>query len=131
LALLEEHYSPQDSLIIVGDFNVAHHDLDVFDPEALRDAIGTMEEERKAFDALLNWGLVDTMRELDQEKQQFTWWDYIGGAIWRNEGMRLDYILCTSPLLDALREIEVDLWPRKRRKPTPSDHAPVIGIFDI
>jgi len=102
-----------------------------YDPELLKDSIGTMPEEREKLQELLDWGLVDTFRFLYPGKQQFTWWDYIGGAIWRDEGMRIDYIFCTTPLLPHLKDVEVDLWPRRRRTPKPSDHAPVIGYFDL
>ena len=60
------------------------------------------------------------------EKQQFTWWNYVGGAIWRNEGMRIDYILSTQSLIEKTVDIEIDTWTRRRRNPKPSDHAPVI-----
>jgi exodeoxyribonuclease-3 len=71
--------------------------------------------------------LTDVFRHLYPEKSQFTWWDYIGGAIWKDLGMRIDYALCTEPLLAKFEDVEVDLWPRRRRTPKPSDHAPVIA----
>jgi exodeoxyribonuclease-3 len=126
LSFLEASFSPQDSLILAGDFNVAKEDLDVYDPEALSDTIGTMPEEREALKKILGWGFTDVFRSLYPSSIQYTWWDYIGGAIWKNEGMRIDYVLCTEPLLPCIESIEVDLWPRRRRMPKPSDHAPVI-----
>ncbi len=128
---LNQHFSPTMPIIMTGDFNVALEDIDVYDPELLRDSIGTMEEERQALKKILDWGFIDTFRYLHPDKQEFTWWDYIGGAFWKNEGMRIDYILCTKPLIDRLKSVEIDLWPRKKRKPKPSDHAPVIAEFDI
>ncbi len=127
---LQERYSPDQKLLVVGDFNVARGDRDVYDPAKVQDAIGTMEVERAAFAEVLEWGLIDAFRELHPDSREFTWWDYIGGAIWRNEGMRLDYILCSRPLLSDLSEVEIDLWPRRRRSPTPSDHAPIIAVLD-
>jgi len=127
---LEKHYSPEDRMIVVGDFNIARNDLDVFDPEMTKDGIGTMPEEREAFNEVLNWGLIDSFRHLYSEKKEFTWWDYIGGAIWKNEGMRIDYILCTKTLIKEVKDVEVDLWPRRRRTPTPSDHAPVTATLE-
>jgi exodeoxyribonuclease-3 len=126
LSSLEESFSPRDPVLIVGDLNVAHTNQDVFDPSALEGAIGTFPEERKAFQDLLDWGLTDVFRHLYPEHTQFTWWDYIGGAIWKNEGMRIDYVLCTEPLIAQIEEVEVDIWPRRRRSPKPSDHAPVV-----
>lgn len=128
---LSDNFKKDDKIIIVGDMNVARNDIDVFDPVLMKDHICTMPEEREAFEDLLSWGLVDSFRYLYPDKQQFTWWDYIGGAIWKNEGMRLDYILCSEPLKDKIKDVIVDLWPRRRRTPKPSDHAPIIAEFDI
>ncbi|MFQ6108908.1 MAG: exodeoxyribonuclease III [Candidatus Aminicenantales bacterium] len=128
-SFLDEHFQPDSPLLILGDFNVAHKDQDVWSPEVLRDTVGTMPEERKSLEDLLHWGLADAFRSIYPEKRQFTWWDYIGGAIWKNQGMRIDYILCTKPALERLIHMEVDLWPRRRRTPIPSDHAPLIATF--
>lgn len=127
---LTANFTPKDSLLIVGDFNVAHRDIDVYSPEELADSIGTMPEERAAFEGLLHWGLIDAFRKVYPEKRQFTWWDYIGGAIWKDLGMRIDYALATEALMKKIRSVEVDLWPRRRQKPTPSDHAPLIVDVD-
>ena len=129
VSFLDNHFSQDQALIMVGDFNVARDDQDVWSPEILEDSIGTMPEERKSFQELLSWGFVDSFRSLYPEKKQFTWWDYIGGAIWKDQGMRIDYVLCTQSLMKKVKNIEVDLWPRKRRSPTPSDHAPLIATL--
>lgn len=126
MAFLRQRHSPEQPLLLVGDFNVAFTEKDVYSAEALKDAIGTLPEEREAFAQLLSWGLTDVYRFLYPEPRQFTWWGYMGGAIWKDEGMRIDYALCTAPILDRITEAAVDLWPRKRRSPTPSDHAPLI-----
>lgn len=128
---LKENYSSSEKTVIMGDLNMARADVDVYDPRVLADTIGTMTEERAAFEELLSPGLVDTARHLYPEKKMYTWWDYIGGRIWKDEGMRIDYILCTKPLVSVLQDVQVDLWPRRRRTPKPSDHAPVIGTFKI
>lgn len=131
ISILEASFSPKDPVCIVGDLNVAREDQDVFDPTALEDTIGTMPEEREAFQSLLDWGLTDIFRHLNPDRCQFTWWDYIGGAIWKNEGMRIDYVLCTESLMPRIKDVEVDLWPRRRRTPKPSDHAPMIATLGI
>ncbi len=127
---LKTRYSSEDPLVILGDFNVAHEDIDVYSRDETAGTIGVLPEERAAFKKLLVWNLIDAFRYLYPEKIQFTWWDYIGGAIWRDLGLRIDYILHTEPLKKRLKDIEVDLWPRKRRKPTPSDHAPLVAEFE-
>ncbi len=129
LEFLKSRFSPDQKLIMVGDFNVAIEDIDVFDPELLKDTIGTMPEEREAFKRVLEWGFVDAFRYLYPDKVQFTWWDYIGGMVWKDKGMRIDYILVTDCLKDKIKDVYVDMWPRKRRTPKPSDHAPVIGVL--
>ncbi len=126
LNYLKENFSPQKPLLVVGDLNVALSDQDVFDPVLLQDSIGTMPEERQALKGLLDWGLVDTYRHLHPDTPGFTWWSYMGGDFWKDRGMRIDYILCTQPLADKVANVEIDIWPRRRRKPTPSDHAPVV-----
>lgn len=131
MAFLKSSYSPKDPILMVGDFNVAKEDKDVYEPELLQDTIGTMLEEREAFQKLLNWGFIDVFRHLFPDRIQYTWWDYIGGAIWKNKGMRIDYVLCTEPLLKSVTDMEVDLWPRRRRSPKPSDHAPVVVALDL
>ncbi|MFC2167341.1 exodeoxyribonuclease III, partial [Acidobacteriota bacterium] len=122
-------YTPDDPIVILGDFNVAHKDIDVYSPAEMEGSISVLPEERAIFDELLDWNLVDAFRSLHPDKIQFTWWDYIGGAIWKDQGLRIDYILCTKTLQKKIKDIKVDLWPRKRQKPTPSDHAPLIAEF--
>lgn len=131
IEFLNAQYSPKDPIVILGDYNVAFEDIDVYSLDEMEGSISFLPEERAAFNRLRNWSLIDAFRYLHPDKIQFTWWDYIGGAIWRDQGLRIDYILCTEKLLKKLKTIDVDLWPRKRRKPTPSDHAPLIAEFDI
>ena len=97
----------------------------------VNDVIGTMVEGWAAFNEVINCGFFDAFRRLHRDKKEFTWWDYRGGAIWRDEGMRLDYIFCTQAMLNTFKRLEVDLWPRRRRTPTPSDHAPTIATFEV
>ncbi len=128
---LEEREASSEWLVVVGDMNVARTDRDVWDPMAVEGMVGVLPEEREAFEELLAWGLIDCYRELYPTGSDFTWWDYRGGAIWKNAGMRIDYVLATPPIAPACKTVRVDLWPRRRRKPTPSDHAPVIAEFDL
>jgi exodeoxyribonuclease III len=127
---LQDHFNPDEPILLAGDLNVALTDLDVYDPQLLQGGIGTLPEERSWLQALLDWGFVDGFRRLYPEQRGYTWWDYVGGGIWQDQGMRIDYLLCTEVLARRLRGMEVDLWPRRRRTPTPSDHAPVIAVFD-
>ncbi len=121
----------KDKISVVGDLNVARDDIDVWEPELLHGTIGFMDDEREALEELLKIGLIDLFRHCHPNERQFTWWDYKNAAVWRDEGMRIDYILANEILAKLCQEIYVDMWPRRRRSPTPSDHAPVVARFDI
>jgi len=127
---LEKNLFPQDKIILGGDFNVAIEPQDVYDPLLFEGQICFTERERKAMSYLLDWGLIDTFRLLYPDKKGlFTWWDYQFSAFKKNLGMRLDYILATKPLAQHLKECEVDLKTRGLLK--PSDHAPILAMFDL
>ena len=118
-----------DDLLLVGDLNVARDDIDVWAPDLLRGTVDFMDDEREAFEDFLSVGLHDLYRECHPEEHGFTWWDYMTAAVWRDEGMRIDYILASDPMKERCEEIYVDMWTRRRRSPKPSDHAPIVGVF--
>jgi exodeoxyribonuclease-3 len=130
LEYLKCNFRPEDDLILTGDLNVAMTDIDVHDPVLLKDAIGTMQEERAALARILDYGFIDAFRRMYPDGRQFTWWDYAGGAVWKDEGMRIDYVLCTRNLASRLKSVEVDMRPRKRRSVKTSDHTAVIAEFE-
>jgi len=121
----------KEAVVLAGDFNITYDDLDVYDPELLKDSIGCMPEEREKLHALTAAGFYDAWRLKHPGEQQFTWWDYQGAKIWKNQGMRIDYIFITAPLIPLLKDVEVDMWARRKNKIKPSDHAPVVGVFDF
>lgn len=131
IKFLDDRFSPDEKIVLLGDMNVALEDKDLYDPLLLKDTIGTMEEERQALRSLIDWGFIDAFRYIYPDKRQFTWWDYIGGMVWKDKGMRIDYILITKPMLPKIKDVYVDMWPRKRRSPKPSDHAPIVGVFEL
>lgn len=118
---LRQALDGHERLVVLGDFNIAPADVDVHDPDRWRGHIMCSEEERAAFSALLNLGLVDVVRSTHPDKPMFTWWDYRMGAYRRGWGLRIDHIL-TTPALKVLDAGVDEAW---RRLPRPSDHAPV------
>jgi len=127
---LEENFSKEEPLCVVGDMNVARSEIDVYDPKVWNERPGFMKDEREAFEELLSFGLYDLFREKYPSKVQFTWWDIETGAFSRNEGLRIDYILVTKPLLERAVDVEIDEKARKKISGLlPSDHAPVIATF--
>ena len=115
-------------LVLMGDFNIAPEDRDVYDPEAWRGQIHCTDEERGHFRTLLELGLVDAFRCFAQEPKSWSWWDYRNLAFRRNQGLRIDHILVSHGLQPRLRSCAIDRGPRKLER--PSDHAPVWAELD-
>jgi exodeoxyribonuclease-3 len=126
---LSDTATPDDLLVLGGDFNVAPADADVWDPVACHGGTHVSPPERAAFDRLCRWGLGDGYRLHHREPGRYTWWDYRAGAFHRNMGMRIDHLLVTSPLSARVVGAEIDREARKG-KPVPSDHAPLLVDID-
>ncbi|MEW5977917.1 MAG: exodeoxyribonuclease III [Acidobacteriota bacterium] len=125
---LEAKCSPTESLILCGDLNLCPTPLDTWSEEKLHGQIFHTEEERLRFDQLRKWGLFDLYRERRPEDRQFSWWDYRAGAFHKNQGLRIDFLLATRPVLERVTHIEIDREYRKKKEDlTPSDHAPVMA----
>ncbi len=112
-----------ERVAVLGDFNIAPTDRDVYDPAALGAGILVSEPERAAFADLLALGLVDAFTLFEQPEAVFTWWDYRMAAFRRNMGLRIDHILLSASLGQQCAAWGVDKAPRKLER--PSDHAPV------
>jgi exodeoxyribonuclease III len=126
---LRETRSPDEALVVGGDFNVAPVDADVWDPARCHGGTHVSPPERQAVAELLGWGLADGYRKLHPEPDRYTWWDYRAGNFHKNFGMRIDHLMVTRPLADRIVWAEIDREARKG-KPIPSDHAPVIIDLD-
>jgi exodeoxyribonuclease III len=111
-------------LVLMGDFNIAPEDRDVYDPVALAGTIHCTDEERAHFRELLALGLVDAFRLFEQPPKIWSWWDYRNLAFRRNQGLRIDHILVSEALKAGVSACSVDKQPRKNER--PSDHAPVL-----
>ncbi len=111
-------------LVVLGDFNIAPEDRDVYDPEAWRDQILCSVPERKALAALMDLGLADSFRMLDDGEGKYSWWDYRQGGFRRNRGLRIDLILVSEALHGLVRGVDIDRHPRTWER--PSDHTPVL-----
>lgn len=122
--VLETRHSPEDPLMILGDWNIAPEDRDVWDPSQFVGATHTSPAERRALGTIERWGLVDVFRRLHDEAGLFSWWDYRGGSFHRRRGMRIDLIEATVPVAERAAYVVVDRNARKGER--PSDHAPVL-----
>lgn len=128
-AYLQDELAVHEKLVVLGDFNIAPRDEDVYDPEKWGDAILCSPAERAALRTLLELGLSDVFREFDQEKDVFSWWDYRGAGFERNAGLRIDLILCSKEMTGYCKASYVDRDPRAWER--PSDHAPVVAEFEF
>ncbi len=115
-------------LLVCGDFNVAPADLDTWDPALWAGQTLASPKEREAFNALLSThALTDLFRAKHPEPGRFSWWDYRAGAFHKNQGLRIDHILVSAPLINRCTNVEIDREARKGK--LPSDHAPVWAEF--
>lgn len=111
-------------LIVLGDFNIAPSDIDVYDPLLFEGKILCTDAERQAFRAILDLGLYDAFRLFNQEPREYTWWDYRAFAFRRKLGLRIDHLLVSQAVRQMALNCVIDKNPRKNER--PSDHAPVI-----
>jgi exodeoxyribonuclease-3 len=114
-------------LAVLGDFNIAPEDRDVYDPQAWQGQVLFSEPERAALQRLFALGLQDSFRLFDQPEASYSWWDYRQAGFRRNRGLRIDHILASPELAGACRACRIDVEPRRAER--PSDHAPVIAEF--
>jgi exodeoxyribonuclease-3 len=117
--------TPEDPVVVLGDFNVAPEDRDVWDPKKFVGSTHVTPAERDAVVKLEKWGLEDLFRRVyPNEDRLFSYWDYRAGDFHQHRGMRIDLALGTRPVAERATWAVVD---RNARKGTgPSDHAPVI-----
>nr|CDJ82345.1 Endonuclease exonuclease phosphatase domain containing protein [Haemonchus contortus] len=113
-------------VIYAGDLNVAHNEIDLANPESNRNkTAGFTDQERGWFTRLLDAGFKDTYRELHGNKQEYTFWSYMGNARSKNVGWRLDYYVVSERIFSKVKSSEI------RTSVMGSDHAPVVLEIDI
>ena len=121
---LASELASHPKLVLMGDFNVAPEDRDVYDPVAWAGQIHCTPEERAQFQRLVALGLVDAFRLFEQPPKSWSWWDYRNLAFRKNQGLRIDHILVSEALRSQVSTCLIDKLPRKNER--PSDHAPVL-----
>ena len=91
-------------VVICGDLNVAHKEIDVKNDKANRGQAGFTDEERREFNNLLDLKYIDTFRKFYPEEERFTWWSYFGKAREKNVGWRIDYFIISNELDNNLKD---------------------------
>ena len=119
LRLCDELHKQGKNIIITGDFNTAHKEIDLKNPKANEKNTGFLPEEREWIDRYLEHDFVDIFRKLYPEKEQYSWWTYRFNSRARNVGWRLDYYLISKPLVEEVMDVTI------HDEILGSDHCPV------
>ena len=112
-------------VIICGDLNVAHNEIDLKNPQSNRMSAGFSDAEREKFSALLDAGFSDTFRTLYPDTVKYSWWSYMFRAREKNAGWRIDYFLVSDRIMDKVRDSFI------MNEIMGSDHCPVGIEVDI
>jgi len=112
-----------ENIIIGGDFNIIPSAEDVHNPKNYENDALFRLEIRKKLRELINLGFRDAYRLIYPDKEEYTFWDYTSGAWQKNNGMRIDHFLVSSSLIDIVKDVKINKFPRGRQK--PSDHTPI------
>jgi exodeoxyribonuclease III len=121
---LEGELRNDPRLIVMGDFNIAPDDRDVYDPVAWHEQILCSTPERDALRRLLDLGLSDSFRHFDDTAGKFSWWDYRQAGFRRDLGLRIDLVLASAALMGRATAASIDREPRTWER--PSDHTPAL-----
>jgi len=123
LNLCDEIHKNGESVIITGDFNTAHNEIDLANPKANSKNTGFLPEEREWIDRYLEHNFVDAFRELYPDSEDYTWWTYRYNARKKDIGWRLDYFLVSEKLMDRVDDVVI------HSEIMGSDHCPVSLIL--
>lgn len=123
LKIVDDLHAAGEKVMICGDFNTAHNEIDLRNPKENQNTSGFMPEERAWIDTYLEHNLVDVYRHLYPERVQYTWWTYRMNARARNIGWRLDYFLVTSSLMERVQDVII------HEDILGSDHCPVTMLI--
>ena len=111
--------SAKKGVVVCGDLNVAHKEIDLKNPSTNRRNAGFTDEEREKFSVLLDSGFIDTWRSLHHDEVKYSWWSYRFKAREKNAGWRIDYFLVSENLKDRIVSADI------HNEIFGSDHCPV------
>lgn len=123
-----DRLDPEEKLLLCGDFNVAPEDRDVAKPDRWKDTVLCHPDGRAALARITALGFTDTTRMHHEGPGPYSWWDYRRLAFPKGDGVRIDHIFASETAAGKCIDASVDRDERKGQK--PSDHAPVLALFD-
>ena len=115
----------KENLIISGDYNICHKEIDIHDPVSNKNSSGFLPEEREWMTNFLASGFTDAFRKCSQEAEKYTWWSYRMRARQRNRGWRIDYHMVSNKLVDKIKSCTI------LSDAVHSDHCPVLLEMEI
>lgn len=106
-------------VVVCGDFNVAHNEIDIKNAKSNRGNAGFTDEERSKYTELLDSGFIDTFRYFNPDEAKYTWWSYMGNARANNVGWRIDYFVVSKSFISEVTDAQIynDIMG--------SDHCPI------
>lgn len=120
LDYLQTLRTTRPNLIVCGDYNIAHKEIDIHNPKGNKKTSGFLPEERAWFDQFYQAGFVDGFRHLNSDPDHYTWWSVMRPSVrLENKGWRIDYINVTDNLKDKIKDVKI--FPQVKH----SDHCPV------
>jgi exodeoxyribonuclease-3 len=125
LPIINEQVDSGNNVIVTGDWNTAHHVIDLARPKENIKTSGFMPIEREKLDTYVSEGWVDTFRLFHDEPERYSWWTYRFGARERNVGWRIDYFFVNQDMVDLCQDADIhhDIYG--------SDHCPVSLDLDF
>ena len=125
LSFLNNLRKDKPNLLVCGDFNIAHKEIDIHNPVSNKKTSGFLPEERAWIDKFLESGFVDTFRHMNPDTVKYSWWSFRSNARSKNLGWRLDYHMVTEPLAARIKDAGI------MNDAAHSDHCPVWVDLDI
>ena len=115
-----QHEKKNKNILMSGDFNICHKNIDIHNPIANKNTSGSLPEERQWLSEFLNLGFVDTFREINPQPDYYSWWSYRARARENNKGWRIDYHMLSKELKPAIKHVDI------LRDVYHSDHCPIL-----
>jgi len=112
------------NLIICGDYNICHTEIDIHNPVQNKNTSGFLPVEREWLGKFINSGFIDSFRSLHKEPHNYTWWSYRANARNNNKGWRIDYHMVSKPMKDRIKRAYI--LPEAKH----SDHCPIVVEID-
>ena len=119
LEILDDQVASGNNVIVAGDWNTAHKEIDLANPKANANYSGFLPVERAQLDTYVNHGYVDSFRLFHDEPDRYSWWTYRFGARQRNIGWRIDYFFTNQEFADNISDADI------HEDVMGSDHCPV------